>query len=168
MSRKIEIIQMTDGARQEYSNFSHKVSIEINEGRFDNCKAFASKLAGHAIRLAGAVHFLEHDEPWEKPIGSSAMRAGVALAEFYTEHALFAFDKKQNDSFVYAKKILNWVKRNRVATFEQRDAQRYVKGSKNYQIEAGIDLLIKNYYLASHRNYKDKMVYIVNQNIWGM
>lgn len=163
-NREIEIIRMTDNARQEYSNFSHKVKIQTHEGRFKNCEAFASKLAGHAVRLAGAVHFLEHDEPWEKPIGSSAMRSGIALAEFYAEHALFAFDKKQNDSFVYAKKIHKWVKRNRVATFEQRDAQRGVGHCKNYQIEVGIDLLQKNNYLASYLNYKGKMIYVVNPN----
>jgi len=166
MNRHIEILHMTEGANQEYLNFSQKLSIQTHEGRFENCKEFASKLAGHAVRLAGAVHFLEHNKPWEKPIGSSAMRAGIALAEFYAEHAIFAFDKKQNDSVVYARKILKWVKKHLVSSFEQRDAQRGVGHCKSDQIEAGIDLLLKNNYLAQHLNYKGNMVYIVNQNIF--
>lgn len=167
MNREIEILKMSDNARHEYFQFTQKVSYRVHEGRFENCKAFASKLAGHSVRLAGAIHFLEHEKPWEKPIGSSAMRAGIALAEFYAEHAIFAFDQKQNASFVYARKILKWAKRHRVAIFEQRDAQRGVGHCKNDQIEAGIDLLLKNYYLAPHRNYKGKMVYIVNPNTFS-
>ena len=162
--REIEILQLTDDARQEYLNFSHKVSIQIHEGRFGNCGAFASKLPGHSVRLAGAIHFLEHDRPWDKPIGLTAMRAGIALAEFFAAHAIFAFDKKQNDSFVFFKKILKWVKRYGLADFEPRDAQRHVRDSKINQIEAGIDLLLKHNYLAAHRNYQGKWVYVVNPN----
>ncbi len=164
MNREIETLKMTDGARQEYFNFSHRVGIQTHDGKFKDCEAFADKLAGHAVRLSGAVHFLKHDTPWEEPIDSSAMRAGIALAEFYAEHAKFAFDKKQNDSVVYARKILKWVKRHRKATFGQREAQRGVGHCKINQIEAGIDLLLKNSYLAQHLNYKGKLVYIVNPN----
>lgn len=122
----------------------------MNDGKFKNYESFASKLAGHAVRLAGAVHFLQHEKPWEKPIDASAMRAGIALAEFYAEHAMFAFDNKQNDSVVYAKKILKWVKRHSKSIFEPREAQRGVGHCKINQIEAGIDLLLKNNYLAQH------------------
>lgn len=167
ISREIEILQMTAAAQQEYSNFFHKVNSQTHEGRFEHCKAFASKLAGHAVRLAGAVHFLEHDKPWEKPIGSSAMRAGIALAEFYAEHAIFAFDKKQNDAFVYAKKIIDWIKNRHVTDFNPRVAQQGIAhGCKINQIEEGIYLLVKHNYLASYQNYKGKMIYIVNPNIF--
>ncbi|MBU1387744.1 MAG: DUF3987 domain-containing protein [Proteobacteria bacterium] len=165
-NRQIETLKLNDAARQIYSNFSHEVSIKIHDDKFKNCEAFASKLAGHAVRLAGAIHFLQHDKPWEKSIESSAMRAGVAVAEFYAEHAIFAFDKKQNDSIVYARKILKWVKRHHIVKFEQRDAQRGVGHCKINQIEAGIDLLQKHKYLVQHINFKGEMVYIVNPNIF--
>jgi hypothetical protein len=164
VKRVIELLQMTDDARNEHFNYSQRVNIHIYEGRFNNCQAFASKLAGHAVRLAAAIHFFEHDKPWDNAIGLSAMKSGIALAEFFAEHAIFAFNKKQNDSFVYASKILDWVKRNRRDVFEPRDAQRGIHDSKSNQIEAGIDLLIKNSYLVQYQNYKGKMVYIVNPN----
>ena len=155
---------MTDAARQELFNLSQKISIQMHGGKFKQCEALASKLAGHAVRLAGAVHFLQNDKPWEKLIDSSAMKAGIALAEFYAEHAIFAFDKKQNDSIVYARKILKWIKRHCIVKFGQRDAQRGVGHCKINQIEAGIDLLQKNKYLAQHINYKGEMIYITNPN----
>lgn len=163
--REIEILRLTEDASQEYFRFSQKVSMQTRDGKFDACRAFASKLAGHAVRLAGIIHFLEHDKPRENSIGLSAMRSGIAFAEFYAEHAIFAFNKKQNDSFVYAEKILKWVKRLHISDFEHRDAHRAFGGRcKSEQIEAGIDLLIKNNYLAQYLNYKRKMVYIVNPN----
>lgn len=163
-NRTIEILNMTDNAYAAYVKYSDMVNLQSDEGRFKHCKAFANKLAGHAVRLAGAIHFLKHDTPWEEPIDSSAMMAGIELAEFYAEHAIFAFDKRQNDSVVYARKILKWVKRQHKTTFGQREAQRGVGHCKINQIEAGIDLLLKNNYLAQHLNYKGNVVYIVNPN----
>lgn len=164
MSREIKNLKMTDGAYKEYILYRQRVEIDKYNGKYSDCEAVASKLHGQSIRLSAAINFLKSDCPWEKPIDSSSMRSGIALANFYAEHAMFAFDKKQNDSVVYARKILKWVKRRRKATFEQREAQRGVGHCKINQIEAGIDLLLRNSYLAQYLNYKGKMIYIVNPN----
>jgi len=166
MNREIKKLKMTDSAYQEYIMYRQRVDIQRDDGKYHNCEALASKLHGHAIRLAAGIHFLKNDTPWDALIDSASMRGGIKLANFYAEHAIFAFDKKQNDSSVYARKILKWAKRHRRAIFEQRDAQRGVGHCKIDQIEAGIDLLLRNNYLAPHLNYKGKMLYIVNPNIF--
>ncbi len=66
-----------------------------------------------AVRLAGAVHFMQHDNPWEKHIDSSAMNAGIAIADFFAAHAKSVFDKERLESIRYARKILKKMLRRR-------------------------------------------------------
>ncbi len=93
------------------------------------------------------------------------MNAGVAIAEFFSEHAKASFDGKRHEAMKYANKILKKIQRKRIGPFfTRRDAQRAVGHCKVAQTISGLDLLEKNKYIDTHTDFKNKTTYIVNPN----
>lgn len=139
--RPLHVLELTDDARKLWRDYASHVVAGIHAGRFTDFEAFGEKLAGHAVRLAGAVHLLKHEVPHEHMIDAETMDAGIALAEFFAEHAVAAYDKSRLQGLKYAKKILNWVDRHRKPVFTARQVHRGVGHCKSVDITAGLDLL---------------------------
>ena len=164
--RQIYTLNLTQDAYAVFVDYKQKINLQMHDKKFKNCEAFASKLAGHAVRLAGAVHFLQHDKPWEKSIDSSAMAAGIAIADFFAVHAKSFFDNERIESIKYANKILDKIKAKRIGPlFSQRDAQRAVGHCNATQISSGLNLLEQNHFLCSHTELTNKVRFIVNPRI---
>ena len=168
--RPIFTINLTPEAYKEHVEYKHMINSQISYGKYNNCESFGSKLAGHAVRLAGAVHFLQHEEPWNEPIDASAMKGGIAIAEFFAEQARSVFDHERVESLKIAKKILNKIIKKRIRPyFSLRDAHRKV-GSGRYtvnQISLGLDMLESHHYIASYTDLANKTTFIVNPNIFN-
>jgi hypothetical protein len=139
--RTLHVLELTDDARKLWRDYASHVVAGIHAGRFSDFEAFGEKLAGHAVRLAGAAHLLKHEVPHEHMIDAETMDAGIALAEFFAEHAVAAYDKSRLQGLKYAKKILNWVDRHRKPVFTARQVHRGVGHCKSVEITAGLDLL---------------------------
>ncbi|WDP91057.1 MAG: DUF3987 domain-containing protein [Desulfobacter sp.] len=165
--RKTHIFNLTGEAFNIWADFKKKTNIKITEkdGEYKNCIEMASKLGGHAARLAAVVNLLEHDNPWEQPIGASAMNAGVAIAEFFAEHAKAIFNKEQLDAIGYANKILHWLELHPCRKFRPRKCYRDI-GNKytSEHCTIGLQLLAEHGYLVRYIDSNDREIVIVNPN----
>ena len=129
-------------------------NLRIRAGHFDDFEAFGEKLAGYSVRLAGALHLLNNNIPHEHKIDATTMEAGIGLAEFFAQHAIIAFDKSHLQGIKYAKKILRWMERHRMAQFTERDAQRGVGHCEIKDIRHGLDVLEKHGYIGLYLTQK--------------
>lgn len=152
-----DALDVLNGFRQDINGYLH-------EGSFDNFEAFGEKLAGHAIRLAGAIHLWKHEVPHDSLISNSSMDAGVELAKFYTEHAMAAFNMDRLQAIEYAKKILKWHRRVRKPEFTKQYAQNRIGRCTADQIQAGLDLLERHGFLGQYLKPRGGVICIINPN----
>lgn len=143
-------IKMHADAREVLRTFQQEVNQRLHDGAFENFEAFGEKLGGHAVRLAGAIHLWQHDAPQEHLISRESMETGIALARFFANHAMAAFDMERLQAIKFAKKILKWHARERKPEFSKRDAQRGAHRALATQIQAGVDLLERHGFLRQY------------------
>ena len=159
--RTCHVLELNDEAQESWRDYKNLIAGKIRAGFFQDFEAFGEKLAGHAVRLAGALHLLKYDIPHDHEIDAETMAGGIALAEYFAEHAVVAFDKNYLQGILYAKKILQWIDNHREPIFPQRKAQRGIHGSKKVEIKPGMDVLEKNGFII--RFYTTQTTYwIVN------
>ena len=87
-------------------------------------REWACKAVGAAVRIAGLLHLAEHlRDGWGKPINRATAEAALALMEYYTAHALAAFDAMSTDeTIVRARTVLDWLQRTAPDRFTARQA----------------------------------------------
>lgn len=141
--RTFHTLTLTPDAKAEFDAYGRDINSQIAAGGFDHYRAFGSKLAGHAIRLAGAAHLLKHEVPHGHPIDRDSMICGMALADFFRRHAAVAFDPTARRGIVVGRKILSWIQRERRIEFKDRDAQRGACSGRGKveEVRAGLDIL---------------------------
>lgn len=150
--RTFHDLPLTPEAKAEIDRYGRHVEDQIQAGLFDRYPAFANKLVGHAVRLAGATHLLKHTAPQDHAIDQKTVACGIAFAEFFRQHAAVAFTPEARDGITYAPKILSWMTRHRPFTFTEREAQRGVGHCNAAQVRAGIDELERHGYLLRYTN----------------
>lgn len=98
---------------------------QADGGRLVHIRDWASKLSGKVARIAGVLHMVEnrtHPEPWAVPISQATVAAAWALGEYYTAHALAAFElMNEEPNSRCAKTLLRWILRRDEPTFSGRD-----------------------------------------------
>jgi hypothetical protein len=147
--RTFHILGLSSEARARIGHYGRNIARQIDDGRFESYRAFGSKLAGHAARLAGAIHLMTHIEPQSEEITDRSMHAGIEWANFFRVHAEAAFTPEARDGIACALKIYKWMKREGRWTFPERDAQRGIRSNTHSiaQTRAGIDELARGNYL---------------------
>jgi hypothetical protein len=147
--RVLHILDLNPAAKVEADRYRMLIEQQLRDGWFEQYAAFGSKLVGHAVRLAGAVHLLKVDDPQKHMVDGETMACGVALAEFFRAHAAAAFTPEARDGVAYGPKILKWIRRHRPWKFAERDAQRGVGRINIVQLRAGLDQLERHNYVRS-------------------
>jgi len=167
--RTIHTLTVSNEAKAEFDRFSHYcrgITVERAQDGIGGYQAFISKLAGHAVRLAGAVHLMKHPIPQNHQIDAESMQCGTAFAEYFRLHATVAFDESARDGISHAPLILDWLRRHRLPHFTERQAQRGIGSGRHKvaQVRAGLDVLCRHNYV--HGTYISKgLVYVTNPNI---
>lgn len=88
-----------------YDHVEHQLA---ESGALAPVRGFGSKLAEHALRLAGILTLVDDLEARE--IGTEAMEAGMTLAEFYAGEALRIFGHAhEHPDLEIARRLLAWV-----------------------------------------------------------
>ena len=164
--RTFHVLELTDEARQSWRGYAARIAERVSAGLFKDFEAFGEKLAGHAVRLAGALHLLKYDVPHDHQIDAATMNAGVALAEYFANHAIVAFDKRHLQGIKFAKKILNWMDRHRKAQFTEREIHRGVGHCEIVDIRAGLNVLERHGYIGCYPTVK-RTYCLVNPNLYS-
>lgn len=161
--RTFYVLKLTDEARKSWQYYANGIADRIHDGYFYDFDAFGEKLAGHAVRLAGALHLLKYDVPHEHEIDATTMEAGIALADFFDNHVRIAFDKRRLLTLKYAKKILNWMVRQRDDEFTERQAQRGVGHCEIEDIRPALIMLEDHGHIGLYGKHCIKNPYYLNK-----
>jgi hypothetical protein len=92
------------------------------DGNLGHIADWASKLIGAVARIAGLLHLAANlRDGWGKPIAAETMAAAITAGEYFTAHALAAFDSMGADPMLEdARHALTWIARNQEKTFTKR------------------------------------------------
>lgn len=140
--RSFHFLDIDDEGKGEISQYQRWIAAQMRDGQFDHYQPFGGKLAGHAIRLAGAVHLMRHAVPQDHKIDLDSVTCGIALAEFFRQNAAVAFDPMARNGVKYARKILDWIKENNPTHFTTKEVQRAVNSHGDVApVRAGMGVL---------------------------
>lgn len=148
-NERVLTIKLSFEAKQEWRVFWETNERDIRpDGRLHPITDWASKLPGAAARIAGLLHCVEQARfgPEEIPISKDTMNRAIEIATLLSEHALITFDIMGTDSGLSdARKVWEWIKRNRQAIFTASSAQQALKGSfkRAADIKPAFDALIE-------------------------
>ena len=92
--------------------------------RLSHIRDWGAKLAGAAARIAGGLHVMHHhaDEKLLEPIEPEILENAWAIARYFRDHALVAFDcmgAGPND--ILARRALEWIRRHHLQNFRLAD-----------------------------------------------
>ena len=113
---------------------------------------WAGKAAGASMRIAGLLHLAEHlKDGYGQPISFETVANACTLIDYYTQHALAAYDKMSADPVAErAHALLTWVRNTGAARFTARDAfrnQNRNRFAKMADLDAALTLLEQHGYL---------------------
>jgi len=82
-------------------------------GELAHVRSWAGKIVGATVRIAGLLHLLQHGTT-EDTITAESMRGAVTLGEYFTAHALHAFDEMaaRGDNLELARRTVALIGRN--------------------------------------------------------
>ncbi len=94
-------LRLSAAAHQEHVEFREDIELALGKhGPLADITDWAAKLAGAAARIAGLLHVIDTPEghtPQDHAISDTTMKAAIAVAEYFTEHALMFFDALAGD-----------------------------------------------------------------------
>lgn len=143
-------------------------------GDLGGLRAWASKLGGATVRIAGLLHVGTHvGEGLEFPIGAGTMRSAVELARYLVPHAKVAFDLMGDDPALdLARRIVAWLELVPRSSFSRRDVLRDVRPRPHAkEAAAALGLLASYGYVAAEDREagvgRPSARYAVNPAIYG-
>jgi hypothetical protein len=110
---------------------------------------WASKLIGAIARVALLLHVTTNLGVTDDPIPEHTMRDAIKVGEYFTDHALAAFDFMGVDPAVEdARYVLAWVERTGATEFTRRDAHRGCKRFKRVsELQPALNVLEEHDYI---------------------
>ncbi len=138
---------------EAWNAYAQEVEIsQADGGELEDLRDWGSKHPGRAARIAGLFHlvrYVDRERPWEVQVSEEDVLRGWAVAEWLTAHQRAAFDLMGLDeSTQLARRILDWIRRDYVTAFSERDAfdkrrRRSGFGSKTADFDAALGKLIE-------------------------
>jgi hypothetical protein len=120
------VIVLTPDAVRLHTLWREEIEPRLRRGTGDleAMREWASKLAGHTIRLAGLLHLAENPTRGaQSPISGDTMSRAITLARYYVEHALAAFGVMRSHPLLEkAQGVLEWIGERK--EFKPRDVHR--------------------------------------------
>lgn len=127
-------------------DFSNDVEVAQRPGgEFEFMRAWASKLTGLVVRLAGILHMAQGLPAIHMPIGLETMRNAVMLATWAAEHAKHAYSCfGLDDGLEAAKRALEWIRKEPRESVTAREILRALRGRfpTMEKIRPGLDVLV--------------------------
>ena len=119
-------LSLEGGALDDWADFADDIEKrQADGGDLEECRDYASKLAGRVARIAGLFHLVRYREnkaPWSVPIDREDVLAAWAVGETLLAHALVVFDRVgANPNQEEAEKALRWIRRKKLTAFSLRE-----------------------------------------------
>lgn len=123
-------IYLSDEAQAVNTEFFYSLEPQLTDG-LEDVESWAGKLHGQAARIAGIIHCCIHQEDATAELMSGGtMKAGIAIGEYFTEHAKFAFDlmgESDSREDVLAKYVLKRIDGMKSEEFSKRELHQLCK-----------------------------------------
>lgn len=118
-------------ALAEYQALDTSIECRLRpDGDLHELGGWAGKLRGKIVRIAALIHLTEHahdPEPWKVPLSADAFRRAAKLTEYLIANARRAFGlMSRTPEAVAAKRVLDWLHRERRPFFTTSDVHRFV------------------------------------------
>jgi hypothetical protein len=129
-----------------------ELRLDADSGDLAGIRDWASKQVGATVRVAGLLHLASDlTTGWGHPIAGDTMRDAIRVTDYYTEHALAAFDHMGVDPVLAAaRELYAWIDRTRPARFTKRELFSAVSRSrfpKVGDLDAPLDLIEQHGYI---------------------
>ncbi|MFG1619521.1 DUF3987 domain-containing protein [Nonomuraea wenchangensis] len=107
------IIRLSPGALKVHTDWRAEIEPRLKRGTGDleALREWASKLAGHTVRLAGLLHLAEQPKDGVRmAISEDTMKRAVTLGRYYVAHAMAAFGVMRAHPLLdSARAVLAWI-----------------------------------------------------------
>jgi len=177
------VVPLDAAARERWFKFSEEIEPRLAEGGdLGQIGDWAGKLCGAVARIAGilnAAEWADRSDPFGESIEDIAMERAIRLGHYFIDHAKIAFEMMGVDDEVeMARRVLNWVREERLGEFSRRDLYQQFKGGsvkKVADLEDPLALLVDHQCLRLKRPTEPKrktggrpsMIYEVNPGVLG-
>ena len=118
------VLTLDGVATKEILEFARKVELQLGpRGNLHHIRDWGSKLVGATARIAGLLHLARHPgDGWRQSIDVDTVTAAIALADYFTDHALAAFDgMRANPDIADAEYLLDVIRRRNSTEVSKRD-----------------------------------------------
>lgn len=166
------IIAMSPLALKLHTEWRTEIEPRLRRGTGDleALREWASKLAGHTVRLAGLLHIAEKPQAFHREvISEETMERGIRLARYYAEHAMAAFGVMRAHPLLDdARAVLEWIGERK--DFKPRDVLRAMRRfSTTDEVSAVLHLLEDHGFIrlapTTATRGRPSIVYQVNPNL---
>lgn len=150
--------------RQFFESFKPRIKNELAM-----IEIWAGKIRGTVLRIAGILQLIADQSSCQ--IGEKAVIDAIKMSQYLIEHCKFVLGNvQQSQESVLAKRMLDWIKRQKLGEFTKSQIYSAVRTSKTANIDSidpGLLTLIKHNYIRFNRTKPEgkgrpKDVYIVN------
>jgi len=123
-AEQVHVLTLDAAADAVRLDYARRVEVQLGpNGELAHVRGWAGKIVGATVRIAGLLHLLEHGTAVDT-ITANSMRGAVALGEYFTAHALHAFDEMaaRDDDLELARRTVALIGRNpKFREFSARD-----------------------------------------------
>ena len=124
-------LRLSESARGIFNCFREEIESRLKEGDLAEMQDWGSKLSGAVIRIAGGLHFCQHEGGIvSDEIRRDTIEKAIELGRYFLAHSRQAFFEMGADKIEHqAKKILSWIDRKReMEEFNRGHVQQNVRG----------------------------------------
>lgn len=123
-AEQVQTLTLNGAADAVRLDYARQIERKLGpNGELAHVRSWAGKIVGATVRIAGLLHLLQHGTT-EDTITAESMRGAVTLGEYFTAHALHAFDEMaaRDDDLELARRVVALVGRNpKFREFSARD-----------------------------------------------
>lgn len=151
------ILKLSSEGQAIWDSFYNDVESEMRTGgSLEYLKDWGSKLPGAVARIAGLLHLAEYGtEAVNKNISVNIVSGSCTIGGYFKEHASAVFGLMEADSRLEtAKKILDYIKRHKPASFKGRDVLRHTNLKTSDDVLEGLKILCERGFIK-----EDTLVY---------
>ncbi|MBI4369726.1 MAG: DUF3987 domain-containing protein [Elusimicrobia bacterium] len=153
---KSHLLRFSSEAAQRLREFDAWVEPRLAEfGELGHMTDWGGKLVGAVVRICGLLHVAENlraAAPWDVPVALETIERAIRIGKYLIPHARAAYSCMGADPAIEdAKRVLSWVRRERLGNFSKRELFQALKGyfKRVSQLEPALAALQEHGYIRN-------------------
>lgn len=152
-----DIIELSIAAQELHQEKTKEIETYFREdGQFSEIKDWGAKFIGNTLRIAGVIHVAMYPKSFKKEkISKETLEKAYAVGQYLIPHARLAYGLvSDNQDIVYAKRVLNWIQKNKFSSFSKNACHSRFKNSLQTaaQVSKILQILVERNYIKEFPN----------------